>query len=91
MFKHKSIVVRVLSLELQLQQLLLQSASHLHRPALWLDVPTFAFIGSERDDLVTKANVFPTKVIQYLFSIRSIGEPDLWPASADHLAPYPTK
>jgi hypothetical protein len=27
-----------------------------------LDVPTFAFIGSERDDLVTKVNVFPTQV-----------------------------
>jgi hypothetical protein len=31
---------------------------------LWLDVPTVAFVGSERDDLVTKINVFPAKVIQ---------------------------
>src|SRR6185369_4390849 len=53
-----------LSLELQLQQLLLQPASHLHRPALWLDVPPFAFVGSERDDLVSKVNVFPSQVIQ---------------------------
>ena len=64
MFKDKSIVVLVLSLKLQLQQLLLQPASHLHRPALWLDVPTFAFVGSERDELVSKVNVFPAKVIQ---------------------------
>ena len=63
-FKHKSIVVLVLSLELQLEQLLLQAASHLHRPALWLDVPTFAFVGSERDDLVSQVNVSPAKVIQ---------------------------
>jgi len=38
-FKHKNIVVLILSLELQLQQLLLQPASHLHRPTLRLDVP----------------------------------------------------
>src|SRR5215211_321588 len=63
-FKHKSIVVLVLSLELQLQQLLLQPASHLHRPALRLDVPTLAFVGSERDEFVSKVNVFPAKVIQ---------------------------
>jgi hypothetical protein len=63
-FKHKNIVVLILSLELQLQQLLLQPASHLHRPTLRLDVPALAFVWSERDDLVSKVNIFPAHVIQ---------------------------
>jgi hypothetical protein len=64
LFKHKSIVVLVLSLELKLQQFLFQPASHLHRPALWLGVPALAFVRGDYDDLVSKVNILPAKVIQ---------------------------
>jgi hypothetical protein len=57
-FKHKSIVVLVLSLELKLQQFFFQPANHLHRPTLWLDVPARAFVRGDDDDLVSNVKSF---------------------------------